>query len=108
MIFNNREQIKNMLRISMLIVGEHLLIRHSYYRNNHFFQTYAAMLKGIAVVIYKMIVIIRVAKKNIAFGKNKRRVHIWHRQCCFPWILNRDRPGARTRSTFSSCHRRNK
>ena len=37
-----------------------LLIRHSDHRHDHLFQTYAAMLKSIAVIIGKMIVIIGV------------------------------------------------
>ena len=56
-----------------------LFIGHTYYRNDHFFQAYAAMLKCIAVIVYKMIVIIRVAKKQVAFGKNKTGINITDR-----------------------------
>jgi hypothetical protein len=34
------------------------LIRHSNYRHNHLFQTYPAMLKGVAVIVYIVIIVI--------------------------------------------------
>lgn len=49
-----------------------LLTRHPYDRYNHFFQAHAAMLKRISVVVYEMIVIIRITKKNIFLGKYER------------------------------------
>jgi hypothetical protein len=49
-----------------------LFICHAYYRHYHFFQAYTAMLKCITVIVYKMIVVVGVAQKNIAFGKNER------------------------------------
>ena len=46
--------------------------RHFNDRNNHLFHTHSAMLETIAIIICEIIIIVRIAKKAIPFGKNKR------------------------------------
>src|SRR5579862_877634 len=62
------------------------LAGHLNNRNNHFFQADSAMLKGIAVIIYIVIVIIRIAQKAVFFRKNKGGIDGGDRQSDFAWI----------------------
>ena len=57
--FNTFPQIMKPIRPKLTTQADRLLLTlHFYHRYNHFFQTYAAMLKRISVIIHVVIVVI--------------------------------------------------
>ena len=57
-----------------------VLAGHADNRNDHFFHADAAVLKGIAVIVDIIVVIIRIAEETVTPGENKGRVDGRYRQ----------------------------
>jgi hypothetical protein len=54
------------------LITKKLFACHFYEGNDHFFHTHTAMLKGIAVVVYIVIIIVRITQVIVLSCKNVR------------------------------------
>ena len=53
------------------------------HRDDHFFQGYATMLEGIAVVVYEVVIVIRIAEVAISAGEYIGRIDVGFGQAGF-------------------------